>query len=309
MVQTVLGELALSAVQYCQTHEHVWLQKSPASEKNPALLMDEEEKSAGELQRFRQAGGCTLVDCQPWGAGRNASALRRLSLASGVQIVAVTGYHMPLFYPKDHPCQVDTEEQLYAQFVKELTQGIQDEADAGQPPILAGAVKAAIGEDGASGRFAIQLRAAARAAALAKVPLILHTEFGRGAVEAVALCVRLGVPPHRLLVCHVDRQAGDFGIHEAVAKTGAMLEYDTIARFKYHDNESEIQLIRHMLDKGYEKQLLLSMDTTRQRMLQYGGDVGLDYILTQFLPMLRKSGLREEQLFQITVTNPATVFA
>jgi phosphotriesterase-related protein len=106
----------------------------------------------------------------------------------------------------------------------------------------------------------------------------------------------------------VDRDADDYAVHEAVAETEAMLEYDTIGRFKYHDDESERRLILHMLEKGYEKQLLLSLDTTAERLTSYGGAIGLTYLIRVFLPLLRQQGVPEDVVRTLTVDNPMGVF-
>lgn len=306
MVRTVLGDILPSKLGHCQPHEHIIVRPAPATESNPSLLIDDEAKSLCELVDYRQAGGGSIIDCQPGGAGRDADALMRLSEKSGVHIVTVTGYHLPIFYPNDHFVFTAGEEALFEHFLAELTQGITGQGR--QPPLCAGAVKAAIDESGAVGHSKLLLFAAAKAAASAAVPLILHTERGIGAVEAVSLCEHAGLSPEKILVCHVDRQAGDYGIHEAIAATGAMLEYDTVCRPKYHGDISEGKLIAHMLGKGYQRQLLLSLDTTRARLKSYGGDIGLSYLLETFLPFLREFGLSQEDIEALTRINPARIF-
>jgi phosphotriesterase-related protein len=287
-------------------HEHLFVRDTPAASLNPALKIDDEAKSALELNDYFKAGGRALLDAQPGGAGRDAAALLRLSRASGIQIVAVTGYHRPMFYPPDSFRFTEDEEKLYGRFLTELREGV---ADDGSPlPIRAGAVKAALGPEGPAGREETLLRAAARAAAAGDVPLVLHTEAGAGAVRAVALCEKAGLDPRRVLVCHADRQAEDFRPHEEIARTGAFLEYDTIGRFKYHDDESEIRLILRMLEKGYRNQLLLSLDTTAARLRRYGGKIGLTYLIETFLPALAKAGVPREDLETLTRVNPARAF-
>ena len=194
-------------------------------------------------------------------------------------------------------------EALRDRFLEELQSG---GAEGG---VLAGAVKAAIGNNGAEGRLEVCLRAAAGAAARAEVPLILHTEKGIGAAEAVHICEEEGLAPERVAVCHVDRQADDWAPHEEIARTGAFMEYDTIARYKYHDDESEIRLILHMLELGYADKLLLSLDTTAARLISYAPEApGLDFILRAFLPALSKAGVSAETLENITHRNPLRVF-
>ena len=305
MIMTVNGPIPASEMGFTHMHEHLYVADTPAAAKNPALRIDDEARSLEELMRFRQAGGRTIVDCQPVGAGRDIFALRRMGEAGGVHIVSVTGYHMPMFYPEGHWIFTECAEALRDRFLRELVEGVPGPEGARAFP---GAVKAAIGRDGPEGRFGTCLRAAAGAAARAKTPLILHTECGAGAVEAAGICESEGLDPARLAVCHVDRQAADYAPHEAVARTGAYLEYDTIARHRYHDDASEVALIRHMLDRGHGRRLLMSLDTTAARMTAYGGAPGLDYVLKRFVPMLAGAGVSGADIAAMTLENPRRLF-
>lgn len=304
MIQTVTGAIAPETLGHFQPHEHLYVKKTPAALRYPALAIDDAEKSAREACAYRAAGGGALLDAQPVGAGRDANALCHISRASGVPIVAVTGYHRPMFYEKEHWIFTDDEAALTERFVRELSQGM-DEA----PALRAGAVKAAIGGELPEGREKCKLRAAARAAAACGVPLVLHTEAGQYGALAVSLCEGAGLNPARVLVCHADRQAADYAPHEEIARTGAYLEYDTVGRFKYHDDEAEIRLILHMLEKGCEDRLLLSLDTTAGRLAAYGGEIGLTYLLTAFLPALNGAGVSPATVRRIVCDNPARPFA
>ena len=303
-VQTVCGPVLPSELGHFQMHEHLFVAEGPGTRRFPALLADDCDLSAQEAAHYVSQGGGGLLDAQPVGAGRNAAMLRDISRASGAKIVCVTGYHLPHFYPQDHWIHSEDGEALFARFRDELQNGCAECRE-----VLPGAVKAALGKEGLDARAEVKLRAAARAAAAADVPIVIHTEKGAGGVEAVQLCREAGLAPVRILICHVDRQADDFAPHDAIADTGAMLEYDTIGRFKYHDDASEIRLIRHMIEGGHLNQLLLSLDTTNQRLHAYGGEIGLDYILNSFLPALRDAGVSEEQLRTMTIENPRQAFA
>jgi predicted metal-dependent phosphotriesterase family hydrolase len=56
-VETVLGPVAPSQLGHCQAHEHLIVRATPAAEANPALRIDDEEKSRLELNDYRAAGG------------------------------------------------------------------------------------------------------------------------------------------------------------------------------------------------------------------------------------------------------------
>ena len=80
-------------------------------------------------------------------------------------------------------------------------------------------------------------------------------------------------------------------------------EYDTIARPKYHDDAKEVEIILYMLDKGFGHKILLGLDTTKDRLFSYGGNVGLDYILKTFIPLLLDMGVDNGKIYEMTVLN------
>ena len=137
---------------------------------------------------------------------------------------------------------------------------------------------------------------------------MLHTEAGAQAPEAVKLCFQMGLSPGQIIVCHADRQASDFTPHEEIARLGVYLDYDTIGRFKYHSDEAEIALIRHMVDKGWGDQLMLALDTTAQRLTSYGGEIGLCYLLDVFFPKLLVAGFCKEEIDAFSVKNCRRLF-
>lgn len=293
----------------CQPHEHVYIVETPALSTNPELQLCNLGASLNELKLYKAAGGATLVDANPLATGRDALALRTVSRASGVQIIATTGYHIPLFYEKEHWIWKYDEDRLAEIFTSELTEGMYQGGHYEEPQhrtdIRAGLVKAMLTGEGVKGRTKTLLRAAGRAAVEGGSSLMLHTEYGKGALDAVRILGDLGLPPERILICHVDRQAEDYGIHEAIADTGVYMEYDTITLFEFHSNISEVKLLRHMVDRGHLKRLLISTDPTADRLKSYEGNVGMDYILTQFIPLLKEFGFTEDMIRTINVENPA----
>jgi len=310
---TVLGPLEPKALGHCQVHEHIFVRPTPASKKHPALRIDDFELSLRELSDYREGGGSLIVDAQPVGAGRDAEMLHSLSERSGVHIIASTGYHLLDFYPENSWLHELDEDALRALYLSELREGMLHwspghyEPD-GRTKYRAGIVKAAIPAEGATGRYETLLRAAARAAADGGVPLMLHTEYGAEAERAIDLCLSAGLRPEKIVICHADRQAEDFSIHERIAARGVYLDYDTIGRFKYHSDEAEISLLRHMWDLGCGNRILPSLDTTAARLSSYGGEIGLRYLLDEFYPRLRGEGFGEQQLEQFSTLNFTELF-
>lgn len=304
MVHTVTGPVPEEALGHCQIHEHIFVRRTPMAEKNSALEIADEKKSLKELQCYFAAGGRAIVDAQPVGAGRDGEVLQRLSRCSGVAIVASTGYHLLGFYPEDHWIHTLERQRLEELYVRELTSGM---LPWGALPesvettgVLAGLVKAAIPAQGPIGRYKTLLQAAAGAAARCGAALMIHTEAGAAALEAVELCRCTGVPEKKIIVCHADRQADSYEIHEKIAACGVWLDYDTIGRFKYHTDEAEIALISHMVEKGWGGQLRLALDTTASRLGAYGGEISLCYLLEHFLMRLEAAGIPHDLVRDMT---------
>ena len=119
----------------------------------------------------------------------------------------------PHFYAPTHWLFSASRSALTDFFIDELRNGCVENRE-----VRPGAVKAAVGPEGLVGAAAERYRAAAEAAARAEVPLVVHTEKGLDGVRAVELACACGMPIHRVLICHADRQADDFSVHDAIGR-------------------------------------------------------------------------------------------
>ena len=309
---TVTGRIAPEELGFCQCHEHIAMSKGISYQINPALCMDDMEKSLEEAKRFHLAGGQSFIEAQPCGANRMALELRRLSEDSGVHIIASTGFHKLCFYPKEHWIRTLPPSDLEEVFVRELTEGMFVDADQGMPQTpcdaRAGIIKTAYDTEELSPRYKELFRAAARAALRTHRILMIHVEQGTNPVLLQDYLLNLGIRPQDLMFCHMDRACPNLELHRRFLSKGSYLEFDTIGRFKYHSDAHEIQLFKALINAGYESQLLYSLDTTRTRLRSYVPDaIGLDYILTVFNQLLRDSGVSAETIHLISVENPKRI--
>lgn len=308
--QTVLGTISEEKLGHCQPHEHIYIVGTIDQERCPLICMNNLPFSADELKLYAQKGGKTVVDANPLATGRDALALQDISRLSGVNIIATTGYHIPKFYPENHWIWTENEEALEEMFASEITEGMYlggfYEKPEYRTKIRAGLIKAMITHDGMQDEWNKRcLRAAGRAAKRTGASIMVHTE-GKDELEMIDLLAgKIGVDTGSILVCHVDRQVEDLKRHEEIASTGVFMEYDTITLFQFHNNADELHMLRHMMDKGYTDQILISTDPETDRMKAYGSKVGIDYILEHFLPLMRQGGFTEEEITAITRTNPA----
>ena len=313
-VTTVSGDISPGSLGFCQSHEHVCITRGRSSEINPDLLIDDEMKSAEELRSYYSAGGRAIVDAQPVGCGRDARFLENISRGSGVHIIASTGFHKMIFYPEDHWIFSASEDELAEIFISELTGGMYIDCDFSPPrdraTARAGQIKTALDTQGlGSPQYKKLFLAASRAARTTGRTLMAHIERGANPIELAEFLQAEGIPPSRAVFCHMDRATDDLSIHREICSMGIFLEYDTICRPKYHDDEREAEIIAAMLDAGFEDNLLMGLDTTRARLRSYGGAPGMSYILETFIPFLEARGVTQKQVQKFFVSNPARVFA
>ena len=276
------------------------------------LVIDEYERTKSELLSFRSAGGRSLVDAQPFGAGRNAQLLARVASDTGLHIVASTGVHRSAFYPGDSWIFRAAADELAELFVSGIREGMYcyDPVNlrAGRTGAPAGIIKVGMDAEGFTPHYRNVFEAAARAHRETGAPILTHTELSTWGREQAEFLLERGVPPASIIISHMDR-AADLTDNLAIARLGVYLEYDTIARSKYHDEETEIQLIRGMIRAGFGDRIVLGMDVTRDRLPAYGGRFGLAYLAESFLPRLRGRGLGRKQIEALMVDNPARALA
>lgn len=308
IVQTVLGPIAAAELGACDAHEHLFL-RSP-------ILPGEELADRGligaEALLLAAAGAASLVDWTPIALGRDPVGLKLVSRRSGLHIVAATGFHRQVHYPKGHWVWREPVEELRALVAAELEHGIDGNDWCGPrerpTDVRAGVVKVGAGYWHASPLERKLIEASASAALAAGAPVCAHSEHGTFALELVELLLGHGLEPDAIIVAHLDRNP-DHGLHRAVAETGVFLEYDGPGRAKYHPDSSILALIEAMAAAGFAGRLLLGGDTPRRsHLISAGGGPGMAYPFATFLPRLRRE-LGEELADAITVANPARAFA
>lgn len=234
--------------------------------------------------------------------------LVRISEKSGVHIIASTGFHKLRFYYKSHWIFSRSREDIAGFFIRELTEGMFTDADtvfAGtQIKAKAGFIKTALDVCNLTPEYRRLFLAASDAAARAGRTVMIHVEKGSDPLALFDFLTGYGIPPERLIFCHLDRACPDLSVPLTLLRQGAFLEFDTIGRFKYHDDRTEAAIFQKLVEKGFENQLLFSLDTTRARMKSYTPDaVGLDYLLLTFLNCLREFGITREHIRKFSHEN------
>jgi 5-phospho-D-xylono-1,4-lactonase len=290
IIRTIRGDIAPAELGPCDAHEHLFLV-------TPAQRGDEYadvSKAIEEASTLRDAGARALVDWTPIGLGRDLDGLRAVSEAIGLHVVAATGLHRDVHYDAGDPLRAESDEALAERFTAELER--------------CGVIKIGAGYHTITPFEARAFSAAASAHAQVGAPVCVHTEHGTMGLAIVERLRRLGVPPERVILAHVDRNP-DAGEHAETAAAGAWLQLDGPGRTKYWPDSTILGLIADLADRGHADRLLLGGDTGRRSMFRaYGGGPGMDYLFARFKPRLERE-LGPELSEQLFVANPARAFA
>ena len=202
-IVTVTGAMDPDPSLYFQCHEHLLLAKGQSFLVDPALCLDDLEKSKEEALKYAKKGGSGLVDAQPVGCGRMAEGLEQISRFAGIRIVASTGFHKMAFYPEKHWIFSESEDWLTDLFIRELTEGMYEDGDEDRPmkqtSIRAGQIKTAMEHAKMDDQYRKLFGAAAAAAKETGAPIMVHVENGHQPMEYFEFLMKQGIPAEQMI--------------------------------------------------------------------------------------------------------------
>ena len=303
-VMTVLGMIPASRLGQTLMHEHVMVDFIGAGKIAPGRYDSEEvfQKALPHLEKLKAAGGETLVECTPAYIGRDASLLRRLSKASGLNIVTNTGFYGAAddkYVP--HLAYKETADELAMRWAREYEDGI--------PPdnVRPGVIKIGVDSGPLSEVDAKLVHAAARAHKRTGLAIASHTGNGVAAMAQLAVLKEENVSPSAFIWVHAQNES-DSGFHQRAAALGAWVEFDGISPGSIDRHR---ELVTGMKRAGYLHRILLSQDAGWYHVGEPGGGEFRDYepLFTEFLPALRKAGITEGEIHNLIVGNPRHALA
>lgn len=298
---TTLGPRCADEVGMILPHEHLFVDLGPieaASYKN-ANVAEAVAVMAPEVEKIKVQGVTALVECTPLGVGRRADIDLAISLATGFPVVLPTGIYREPWVPQW--ARDAHEDALVEWLVSELTQGIE------QTGISAAWIKVSAGDDGLTDVERKILRAAARAGAQTGAVIGSHTIRGWVVREQLQVIEDAGYRPDRFIWIHTQAEP-DVALHLEMGRRGVWLEYDGIGG---QSDTWYVERVLHLLDSGFEKQLLLSQDRGWYDPSKPGGGkvAPFTHLVAEFLPALRTSGVDEQTIAQLTQHNPFEAYA
>jgi phosphotriesterase-related protein len=283
-IRTVTGDIEPSALGITLLHEHL-LTMPPATVTDRDLELSNEAVMTMELAHFFSAGGRAIVEMSPADYGRNPQGLKRLAEATGVHVVAVTGWIKEAAYTSWSAGR--SEHALADEMIADIETGMDGTS------IHAGIIKAGSSKNTITPEEEKVFRAAAIAHRETGASVSTHTEAGTMGLEQANLLMSCGVPVERILIGHCDRNL-DWDYHLALANLGVTLGYDQIGKEKYHPDSERVAFIKRLVEQGFGGQIALSGDLARQSYFPgYGGwkGPGFTYILWRFAPWLHEEGV------------------
>jgi len=301
-VRTVLGDIPYESLGITDAHNHVWIDPVPGADP-AAPVLDQYCQIRDEIKLYREAGGASLLDCQPGGCGRNGNKLAELSDAAGVNIIACTGFHRQRYYAPQHWLFGASCERAAEFFARELSSALDETADRPKP-VRAGFIKIAL-ESAWDDTPQAALEGATAAAQQTGAMVEIHTEKG-GLAEKVAIFFEdHGVSPTHLVLCHMDKRP-DPGLHAELARFGAILEYDTFYRPKYQPESRLWTLIGQMVEAGLSDHVALATDMAESAMYAtIGNGPGLASLPGEIKHRLAGLGISERSIQQMLGGNIA----
>ncbi|MBS2770408.1 MULTISPECIES: phosphotriesterase family protein [Anoxybacillaceae] len=324
-IRTFFGDIKPEQLGFTYSHEHIvcrppyWVEKGEND-----LLLDNKEASLKDVLDFKKHGGQTIVDATAVDYGRDVEAVAEIGKEAGIFIIGTAGFNKSFLWDakiEEKVRKVIGPFDTYAQWIdhssiNELTEFVVKEIEEGLEgtSYKGGQVKFGTGYNRITPLEEKTIRAVARAHHETKAPVHSHTEVGTMALEQIEILKSEGVDLSYVSFGHMDRNPDPY-YHEQIAKTGAFLCFDGIAKIKYAPESTRIHCILELVRKGYEGQILVSGDTARKTYYKHYDDgLGLEYIIAKWVPRFideaNKAGFDGEKLvYLFFVENPAKCFA
>jgi phosphotriesterase-related protein len=297
IVRTVTGDADADGLGVTFAHEHLFMTGGWPVMKEPDYRLDSLDRAVEEVIPARELGLAAMVEMTPLGFGRDPEAMRKLSLRTGVRLIACTGFHKSGYYDDLHwlhQYDVDTIADL---LVGEISEGMDVHGLSG--PVIrrstarAGVIKIAT-EYHRYGRGVRRLVPAVAAASLRTgAPIATHCDKGTMAEDLLDAFASEGISAGSVVLGHIDHNPDPIRLAELAAR-GAFLCFDMPGRAKYGPDSQIVDLLASVAAAGCAGQVLLGSDLARRSYWRsLGGGPGLTYLLDRFVPRLEAAGLSD----------------
>lgn len=269
--------------------------------------LDDLEVAIEEVRRFADLGGRTILEATGLGFGRDLVALSEVSRATGITIIAGTGFYLDPAIPAD--VRDLAPEQIAETILADLSEG-----ENGIRPGF-------IGEIGVGADFTAAERASLAGACIAQretgLPMQVHLPgWFRLGGDVLDVVESHGVDPARVVLCHMGPSGADLAYQEGLLERGVFVQYDMLGMEVFYadqgvqcpSDEQNAKWLARLVERGHGDRLLLSQDIFLKSLLRRHGGPGYGHVLQYFVPRLNAAGLDSATVEQLMVANPRALF-
>jgi phosphotriesterase-related protein len=312
-INTVLGTIKPDELGFTLMHEHVMISASGLYDSYPDLLgQKREERAIASLRKAKEAGIDTIVDATTFDLGRKAPFLAKVSEASGVNIINVTGWWL------DVPRFLNgvSANQMAKEFTRDVEEGFRG------TDIKAGILKCAADFEGVTPDLETMARAIARTHLATGLPIMVHSyPTGHVARQQIAIFEEEGVDLTRVKIDH-SNDTTDLEYLKWILDKGCYLGLDRYPGRLVSPHMRSVTL-KNLIDAGYEDRLCPSHDCICLAVIKENEDGSMPenhefalhnpdeflYIKRHVIPDLMDMGVSEETIEALFVDNPRRFFA
>jgi phosphotriesterase-related protein len=294
-VMTVHGLIPGESMGITLPHEHLLI-----VHKGDSRDLTNEANAISELNYFRAAGGRTLVELSNIGIGRNPEGIKRISTATGINVIMGSGFYKDAWVSNEF--KIKSTEELTQIIVGDIKDGING--------IHAGI----IGEIGIS-RPITQFEekaviAAARAQIATGAAVNFHFDRDGGIAERHHVLDAMeseGADLSRICISHNTPYVNLVQDFVTYAQRGCYVEFDMLGMeilFPFPGTLNLPGTIKALIDRGFIDKILISQDVCFTGLYVRNGGYGYAHILNNLVPQLKAGGITDEQIHTIMVENP-----
>jgi phosphotriesterase-related protein len=298
-----MGPVDAYGLGFTLSHEHVLIGAGGLNENFPFLFDYERtrERIIRELKEAKAGGIDTIIELTTIDLGRDVELYADVSRASGVNIIATTGFWltMPLIFR-------DRDADFFAGiYIHEIEHGI---AGTGIKP---GVIKGSSDIEGVTPEAEAALRGAARAHKATGVPISTHQwAEGRVGARQVEILQDEGIDMDRVCIGH-SADTTDVEYLTELLEEGVYLSMD---RYPGRDERPNWQTrnatVKSLVDRGFANRIMLGHDYAPSPVFageetgEQEGPTTYLFLSRTAIPGLREAGVSESDIHAMTVEAP-----
>lgn len=308
VIHSVTGPIEVNKLGKTLIHEHLRTRAEEVAVQFPHLYNHDEEYRLAleQVLGVKKQGVQTIFDPSVMGLDRDVRFMQRVSMASGVNIIAATGIFTFHYLPTRF--MFNDIDFMVEQFVRDIEVGVQNSE------IKAGFLKCATDVPGLTPQVEKVLRAVARAHLRTGVPIMTHSVPSKenGLIQ-IEIFEEEGVPLNKVLIGHCgDTDQLDY--LERLLDKGVYIGMDRYGLTSTLSTERRNATINALIQKGYTNRMFLSQDycctTDRYKPESLKKEVypdwSMTFLLDKVVPMLIADGVNEEQIHTMLYENVKT---